>query len=93
VAAPKLIKSARHKDSKGTCMMSRPPSPGPSEGYALVGPNERCLEAEVTPLRRLTDGELERRGLIIGPNPTYPTKQDCYECKKESNGLKSLWHA
>jgi hypothetical protein len=44
--------------------------------------NERCLEAELMPLRRLVEeGNYESRDLIIGPDPTHPTEQECYECE------------
>lgn len=83
----KQITAARRNDGQGTCIGPRPSPPPPSIGYTLLAPNERCLEAVVTPLRRRlkTHDDQEdghgTRELVIGPNPTYPTSQECFECE------------
>jgi hypothetical protein len=49
---PKHLAAARRNDDQGTCIPPRV-VPDDTVGFTLVGPNERCLEAELTPLRRI----------------------------------------
>ncbi len=76
----KKLAAIRRKEGQGTCIMP-PAVPNNTVSFALVANNERCLEAEVTPLRRLLQEQHDRRGLVIGPNPTFPTEQQCFECE------------
>lgn len=76
----KRVAKARRKDGYGTCIPPHPVAPNDTAGYYLVAPFTRCLEAELTPLRRLMAEGHERRSLSIGPNSTFPTEQQCYDC-------------
>jgi hypothetical protein len=76
----KRVARVRSNDGHGTCIPPRPVAPNDTVGYYLVAPFTRCLEAELTPLRRLMAEEHERRSLNIGLNPTFPTEQQCYDC-------------
>lgn len=64
--------------------MVTPPIPDPTIGYVPIGVGQRCLEAILMPIRRElsanVDGHDDRRGLRLGPNATYPSAEDCYEC-------------
>ena len=58
-----------------TC--SANPVPDPKARFNVIGLNQRCLEAQLAPLRRhLTEGD--QRALRPG---TFPTADECYaEC-------------
>lgn len=68
---------AQRRDAQGQCMVA-PPAPDPDAGYVPIGTGQRCKEAILTDLRRRLQ-EDHRRGLRVGPNPTYPTADECYE--------------
>ena len=76
----KKVQKLRSRDNVGTCILP-PPVPNPAIGYVAIGENERCLEAHLTPLRRLMEEEEHQgRELRLGPSPTYPTSTQCYDC-------------
>ena len=78
---PQKLQALRNRDGVGTCTLPRP-VPNDTIGFMLVGVDERCKEAQLTPLRRLMHEERQRRGLVVSPtSPTYPTERECYECR------------
>lgn len=68
----------RQRDTQGQCILP-PPTPDPEVGYVSIGTGQRCKEAILIDLRRRLE-EDRHRGLRLGPNPTYPTAEECYEC-------------